>query len=72
MLVLMVFETIIELLYASLEITSCIYVCFILWHVNIYNNAMFGMFYVVYLCAVCGTNFDAPSVHMACKDKPKC
>jgi hypothetical protein len=30
MLVLMVFETIIELLSASLEITSCIYVCFVL------------------------------------------
>jgi hypothetical protein len=23
------------------------------------------------ICAVCGTNFDAPSVHMTCKDKPK-
>jgi hypothetical protein len=71
MLVLMVFETIIELLCASLEITSCIYVCLVLWHVNIYNDVMFGMFYVICLCAVCGTNFDAPSVHMACKDKPK-
>jgi hypothetical protein len=65
MLVLMVFETIIELLCASLEITSCIYVCFVLWHVNIYNDVMF---YVVCLCVVYDTNFDAPSVHMACKD----
>jgi hypothetical protein len=67
--VLMVFETIIELLCA--KIASCIYVCFILWHVNIYNDVMFGMFYVVYLCAVCSTSFDASSVHMLCKDKPK-
>jgi hypothetical protein len=58
--VLMVFETIIELLCASLEITCCIYVYFVLWHVNIYNDVMFGMFYVICLCAVCGTNFDAP------------
>jgi len=54
---LMVFETIIELLYASLEITSCIYVCFVLWHVNIYHDVMFGMFYVICLCAVYGTKF---------------
>jgi hypothetical protein len=67
--VLMVFETSNELLCSSLEIASCAYMCFVLWHVNIYNNAMFGMFYVICLCAVCGTNFDAPSVHMACKDK---
>jgi len=32
---------------------------------------MLRLFYVVCLCAVCGTNFDAPSVHMTCKDKPK-
>jgi hypothetical protein len=69
--VLMVSETIIELLCANLEIASCIYVCFILWNENIYNDVMFGMFYVVYLCAVCGTSFNTPSVHMACKDKPK-
>jgi hypothetical protein len=69
--VLMVFETIIELLCASLEISSCIYVCFVLWHVNICNDVMFGMFYVICLCAAYGTNFDAPRVHMACKDKPK-
>jgi hypothetical protein len=69
--VLMVFETINELSCASLEITSCTYMCFVLWHVNIYNDVMFGMFYVICLSAVCGTNFDAPSVHMACKDKPK-
>jgi len=69
--VLMVFETINELLCASLEITSCTYVWFVLWHVNIYNDIMFGMFYVICLCVVCGTNFDAPSVHMVCKDKPK-
>jgi hypothetical protein len=56
---------------ASLEITSCIYVYLVLWHVNIYNDVMFGMFYVICLWAVCGTNFDTPSVHMACKDKPK-
>jgi hypothetical protein len=61
--VLMVFETINEL--------SCAYMCFVLWHVNIYNNVMFGMFYVICLCAACGTNFDAPSVHIGCKDKPK-
>jgi hypothetical protein len=71
MLVLMIFETIIELLCASLEIASCIYVCFILWHVNTYNNVTHGMFYVVCLCAVCGSNFVAPSVHMACNNKPK-
>jgi hypothetical protein len=52
MLVFMVFETIIELLSASLEITSCIYVCFVLWHVNIYNDVMFDMFYVMCLCVV--------------------
>jgi hypothetical protein len=62
--VLMVFKTIIELLCVSLEITSCIYVYFVLWHVNIYNDVMFGMFYVICLCAVCDTNFDAPSVHI--------
>jgi hypothetical protein len=67
MSVLMVFKTIIGLLCTSLEIASCIYVCFILWHVNIDNDVMFGIFYVVCLCAVCGINFDAPSVHMACK-----
>jgi hypothetical protein len=69
--VLMIFETINELLCASLEITSCAYVWFVLWHVNIYNDVMFGMFYVICLCAVCGTNFDVPSVHMASEDKPK-
>jgi hypothetical protein len=69
--VLMVFETINELLCASLEIASCTYTCFVLWHVNIYNNVMFDMFYVICLRAVCGTNFDALSVHMTCKDKPK-
>jgi hypothetical protein len=71
MLVLMVFEIIIKLLCTSLEIASCLYVCFVLWLVNIYNEVMFGMFYLVCLCDVSGTNFDAPSVHMACKDKPK-
>jgi len=71
MTVLMVFETINELLCASLEITSCTYMCFVLWHVNIYNIVMFDMFYVICLCAACGTNFDAPSVHIGCKDKPK-
>jgi hypothetical protein len=69
--VLMDFETIFGLLCTSLEIASCIYVCFLLWHVNAYNNVTHDMFYVICLCAVCGTNFDAPSVHMACKDKPK-
>jgi hypothetical protein len=69
--VLMVFETINELSCASLEITSCTYMCFVLWHVNIYNNVMFDMFYVIFLCAAYGTNFDAPSVHIGCKDKPK-
>jgi hypothetical protein len=69
--VLMVFETINELSCASLEITSCTYICFVLWHVNIYNNVMFDMFCVICLCAACGTNFDAPSVHIGCKDKPK-
>jgi hypothetical protein len=29
------------------------------------------MFYVICLCAACGTNFDAPSAHIGCKDKPK-
>jgi hypothetical protein len=71
MLVLMVFETINELLCGSLKITSCAYVCRVLWHVNIYNDVMFDMFYVICLCAVCDTNFNAPSEHMACKDKPK-
>jgi hypothetical protein len=46
-------------------------VYFILWHVNIYNDVMFDMFYVVCLGVVCGINFDAPKVHMARKDKPK-
>jgi hypothetical protein len=69
--ILIVFETINELLCASLEITSCSYVCFVLWYVNIYNDVMFGMFYVVFLFVICGTNVDAPNVHMACKDKPK-
>jgi hypothetical protein len=69
--VLMVFETIIVLSCTSLEMTSCTYVFFVLWHVNMYNGVMFNMFYVISLCAVCGTNFDAPSVHMTCKDKPK-
>jgi hypothetical protein len=68
----MVFETIIEQLYASLEITSCIYVCFVLWHVNIYITmsclACFMSYAYVPFVAL---NFDAPSVHMACKDKPK-
>jgi hypothetical protein len=36
-----------------------------------YNGVMFSMFYVISLCAVCGTNFDAPSMHMTCKDKHK-
>jgi hypothetical protein len=69
--VLMVFETIIGFLCISLEIASCIYVCFVLWHVNIYNDVMFGIFYVVCLSVAYGTNFDAPSVHMVCKNKPK-
>jgi hypothetical protein len=60
--VLMVFETIIGLLWTILEIASSIYVCFVLWHVNIYNDVMIVMFYVICLSAVCGTNFDAPSV----------
>jgi hypothetical protein len=67
----MVFETIIVLLCTSLETISCANVCFVLWHVNIYNNVMFDMFYVIWLCAVCGINFDALSVYIACKDKPK-
>jgi hypothetical protein len=69
--VLMGFEAIIKLLCASLKIASCIYVHFILWHINIYNDVMFDMFYVVCLGVVCGINFDAPKVHMARKDKPK-
>jgi hypothetical protein len=69
--VLMVFETITEVICARLEIASRIYVCFVLWHVNMYNDVMFGMFYVICLSAACGINFDAPSVHMAYKDKPK-
>jgi hypothetical protein len=32
---------------------------------------MFEMFYFVCLYAIFGINFNAPSVHMACKDKPK-
>jgi hypothetical protein len=35
------FETINELLCTSLEITSCAYMCFVLGHVNIYNDVMF-------------------------------
>jgi hypothetical protein len=65
------FETIIVLSCTSLEITSCTYVCSVLWHVNMYNGVMFSMFYVISFCTICGTNFDAPSVHMACKDKLK-
>jgi hypothetical protein len=71
MLVSIVFETITEVISASLEIARHIYVCFVLWHVNIYNDVMFDTFYVICLCVVCGTNFDALGVHMACKDKPK-
>jgi hypothetical protein len=67
----MVFETINELSCASLEIASCAYMYFVLWHVNNYNNVMIDMFYVICLCAACGTNFDAPSVHIGCKDKHK-
>jgi hypothetical protein len=67
----MVFETITEVICASLEIACCIYVSFVLWHVNMYNDVMFGTLYVICLSATCDTNFDAPSVHMASKDKPK-
>jgi hypothetical protein len=67
----MVFETITKVICASLEIDSRLYVCFVLWHVNMYNDVMFDMFYIICLNAACGTNFDAPSVHMACKGKPK-
>jgi len=35
------------------------------------NDVMFDTFYVICLSTVCDINFDAPSVHMACKDKPK-
>jgi len=63
--VLMVFETINELSCASLEFTSCAYMYFVLWHVNIYNNVMFDMFYVICLCAACGTNFDVYVPHVA-------
>jgi len=67
----MVFETITKVICASLEIASRIYVCFVLWHVNMYNDVMFGAFYIICLSTACGTNYDAPSVHMECKDKPK-
>jgi len=69
--ILMDFETIFGLLCTRLEITTCIYVCFVLWHASMYNDVIFDMFYVIYVSVVCGTNFDAPSVHMSCKDKPK-
>jgi hypothetical protein len=56
MLVLMVFETIIEQLCASLEITSCIYVCLVLWHVNIYKMSCLACFmlyaYVLFVALI--------------------
>jgi hypothetical protein len=67
----MVFETITEVICARLEIASRIYLGFVLWHVNMYNDVIFGMFYVICLSAACDTNFDALSVHIACKDQLK-
>jgi hypothetical protein len=69
--VLMVFETIAEVICASLEIASHIYVCFISWLVIIITTFCLAYFYVVCLCAVCGTYFNTPNVQMTCKDKPK-
>jgi hypothetical protein len=69
--VLMVFETIAVVICASLEIARHIYVCFISRLVIIMTMFCLVYFYVVCLCAVCGTYFNAPSVQMACKDKPK-
>jgi hypothetical protein len=71
MSVLIVFESITEVICASLEIASHIYVCFISWLVIIITMFCLAYLYVVCLYAVCGTYFNAPSVQMACKDKHK-
>jgi hypothetical protein len=55
--VLMVFETITEVICASLEIARHIYVCFISRLVIIMTMFCLVYFYVVCLCAVCGTYF---------------
>jgi hypothetical protein len=60
--VLMVFETIAVAICASLEIARHIYVCFISRFVIIMTMFCLVYFYVVCLCAVCGTYFNAPSV----------
>jgi hypothetical protein len=69
--VLIVFETITKVICASLEIASHIYVCFSSWLVIIITMFCLAYFYVVCLCAICGTYFNAPSVQMESKDKPK-
>jgi hypothetical protein len=55
--VLMVFETIFEVICASLEIARHIYVCFISRLVIIMTMFCLVYFYVVCLCTVCGTYF---------------
>jgi hypothetical protein len=60
--VLMVFETIVVAICASLEIARHIYVYFISRFVIIMTMFCLVYFYVVCLCAVCGTYFNAPSV----------
>jgi hypothetical protein len=49
-----VFETITEVICASLKIASHIYVCFISWLVVIITMFRLAYFYVVCLCVVCG------------------
>jgi hypothetical protein len=71
MLVLMVFETITEVICASLEVASHIYVCFTLWHVIIITMLCLTYFMLYAYVSSVALIFNAPSVHMVCKDKPK-
>jgi len=32
---------------------------------------LFSVLYVACLCATCGTDFDAPSMHVTCNEKLK-
>jgi hypothetical protein len=65
--VLMVFETIAVVICASLEIARHIYVCFISRLVIIMTMFCLVYVYVPFVALI----FNAPSVQMACKDKPK-
>jgi hypothetical protein len=71
MLVLMVFETITEVICASLEVASHIYVCFTLWHAIIIMMLCLTYFRLYAHVPFVTLIFNAPSVHMVCKDKTK-